>query len=851
MVGSFWGVFYIDASTPQTAESSFSSIVKIAGIEPSEGSNQRAAKDWLAAQKDPWLLIIDNADDPAHPLKSYFPNGKRGCILVTTRVLANKVHGTVGLRSYHFEQLPADEATQLLLKAAGDPGPWDIDTRLLADPISHALGFLPLALIQAGTTILTGRCALSDYDEYLRRSWERLRKARFNRHQQVDDENLLIYSSYEINLTSLEQSKLQSHIDAVQLLKMFSCFYRENIRVDVLVKAATNPRIEREQERKDAEEEMRFKAISKPKTLVEQMKDSMFNLLEFILQDRSPSVLPSVLRDTKQLSFGAKDVETRLRRALGHLTNMSLILRHDIGPVDSYSMHPLWHRWVRERPEMRLAEQALWCQAAKSALAQSILLPPHASSGHDEAMRRSLLPHMIHVRKCQEDVASKMRENKEISKSELIRKVAGIDLAPKPTLRQREALELAKFSRVYMECTLWKEAEDLQLRVKEYVCEKLGPDHPRAMPISLFLAATYMAQTRANEAATLQDHVLQVYMKSLGPDHPKIHKMMITLGATQVLQGKLLAALEVHQEAVKRMEVSFQDQSENVIAYFDEAIEDLEVVSQAKLDQAVRLHGETIRKMKRISGTEPEDLFFAWGNLGRVMWRYFRYGEAKRYYKKSALGLLVLLGPTHSRTQDALQDIAMSYLDFEGEPLDGKSEHLDAALAILQKLLEQRRKMLGEESPYTLLALGNMARIECARGNLEEAERSFRHILPIAARTMGEDHFGTIAGRLHFAQVFVRQGRYDEAEKILTKIIHKSRYKFAAQEGGDHPERFAALWYLMRCYERHGKVDDALFQAKELLNALEAIGGGRGLNHPFATRVLEIMTKLEAQRTKH
>ncbi|RDL38843.1 Uncharacterized protein BP5553_03183 [Venustampulla echinocandica] len=781
---NFWGIFCIDATSPETAEHSFSKILKIGKVEPSEGSSQRAAKDWLSSLDHPWLLTIDNADDPSHPLEDYFPDGERGYILVTTRDPTKKVHGTVGPKFYHFEQLETDEANNLLLKAACQPTPWDLSIIKSADSIAAALGFLPLALVQAGRAIMNGICSLANYTDHYHMSWQRIRHARRNsRYKGNETTNWNVYSSYEINLKNLEESNDEEALDAVELLKMFSCFHCENIRIDFLITAAVNPAVEREQRQKDQEEEARMKLLAREQTWKEYFRDTIFGIFEFVTRDRGPAILPGVLRDERHASLFD---ELRLRYALGRLCRMSLITHHESS--DIYSMHPLVHTWVRERPEMSITEGALWCQAATTALAQSILLPPHGSSEKEEDMRRSLLPHINHVRKCQMDISLKIANHRK-----------GRKFTWMPALTsgfgRRQALEFAKFSRVYQECGLWNEAEELQVAVKVFICDKLGNEHPAAIAIMLFLSATYWNQARTNEAAELQEQVYRACLKSLGPDHPRTLKVMDTLGSSKCFQGRYKDSLQLHEKAIEGM--------------------------------------------KKTPLAKEEDLYIAMGNLGRILWRYFRYGEAKDAHTQALQGLRRILGPTHLQTLTAMEDLAMSYLDC-GE------EWLERAHDLMIEVLSQREFRLGKEQPFTLLAICNLARVKSAMDQTAEAEELFRDAIPIAERSLGMNHFGTLSGKAHFARVLVRQKRYDEAEEIFIKVVEKQRYASAAREDGDHPDRIFALWYLVECYALHGKVDDALERVDELDEIVATIGGeGLGKLHPIQKRLAVKRGELE------
>lgn len=68
---SFWGIFWIDGSSYENAKHSYAEIGKVGGVE----SNENAAKNWLSSIQQPWLLLIDNADDPDIDVTQFFPGG--------------------------------------------------------------------------------------------------------------------------------------------------------------------------------------------------------------------------------------------------------------------------------------------------------------------------------------------------------------------------------------------------------------------------------------------------------------------------------------------------------------------------------------------------------------------------------------------------------------------------------------------------------------------------------------------------------------------------------------------------------------------------------------------------------
>ena len=778
---SFWGVFHINASSRESAKHTYANIAKIAGREP----NKLAAKTWLTELDRPWLLIIDNADDPNIDIKDYFPEGEGGVVLVTTRNPHNRWHGTFGQRYYQFEKLDEEEASDLVLRSA------DVSKTASAlssaARIAKALYYLPLALVQAGKAVMKRMCTLDTYLDFYDRSWQRIRRARGKSgdQQDRDDINMNVYSSYEILFQGLESTDATATRDAVELLKMFSFLSCEDIQIDFLMAAVAHPRLKEKHDQEEAAKQAGDKSaakISSKQPKAQLFKNYIVWLVGELQTDQSRPVLPAVLRDDEQQSFD----EDRLADALDQLAQVSLISYQDT--INSYSMHPLVHTWVRERPQMSTGDQAIWCQAAITTLTQSILLPPLDTSASAESLRRHLLPHVRHVQKCQKGIQLRFEENRKFR-----RKL--IPVAP-TCFGKRHVWELAKFSWVYFQNGLFDEAEPLQLRIQQFVCGTLGLRHPSGRLTTLFLAATYWHQTRTNKAAQLQEDVLKACEASLGPNNHQTLKDMDTLGASRCFQGRFRESRELHEKA--------------------------------------------ITGLNRLLGPTHEDTLLAVDNLGRVMWRYFQYDEARVLHAKAVDGLSKCsnLGPLHEKTLVAKEGWAIAHLDTLGNLLEPSDDRPHPAHEIMLEVLEERKKKLGKEQPMTLLATCNLARIKCALGDHIEAERLMRDTLPIAQRDLGELHFGTIMGKTYLAQVLVRQQRYEEAESLFLEITKQENYTRSARDDGEHPDRILAMWYLVHCYESHGRYADAVLVCAELVKAVTTIGGERlGLQHPFAKRL--------------
>jgi tetratricopeptide (TPR) repeat protein len=570
------------------------------------------------------------------------------------------------------------------------------------------------------------------------------------------DEYMSAYATYEVSYRGIEGKGTEASEDAIQLLKMFSFFHFKNIRFDILRKAILNCAIEKAQQDKVRQEESKM-----PLTWQQIYKTMRLSALNFIMQNRSPPALPSFIRNGRESGFFD---EVRVRYALKELTQMSLITHHESN--DSYSMHPLVHKWARERPDMSTPEQAVWSQAAATTLAHSILLPPLGNAEADEFFRRDILAHVEQVQKFQQAVEHKITEN---------RKHRWYGLVEWPgagsSVDRDKVLIYAKFSLVFAQNGRWQEAELLQLLVKRYTDNVFGLDHPAARRITLALALTYWNQGKGDEAADLQDGVLQACMALLGSNNHETLMTMDLFGQTRWQQGRYNDARMLQKQAV---------------------------------DGLIKL-----------KGYDNEDTLTAMANLGRTVAKFYEnLEEAKELFSRALDGMCNLLSPTHLKTLAVKEDLAMLALQME--------EEFPLASTIMEEVLECRKDKLGKEHPYTLLAMANLARVKTALGEQNEAESLTRRGLEIADRNLGENHIGTLMGRMLLGIILTRKSRFAEAETILLDVIEKQRH-ISSYRGDFHPDRLGAMMELALCYKLQGKIDESIQLCDQTIKGLKKI----------------------------
>lgn len=223
-MSSFWGIFFIDTSSADMAEQAFSRMARVCKA----GETMDSFRKCLTNSLEPWLLILDNADDPLLDISRFFPLGNRGTIIITSRNPDCKCHAP--LRSREIRDMEIDEAITLLLRS-GDLASEDQNTRDLALPIVQTLGHLALAVSHAGASIRQKTCSLEDYLYMYKRHRKKLLSNR--RVQTSSDYKYTVYTTWEISVDSIKELARNdmegAATNALELLTLFGFCHFDDI----------------------------------------------------------------------------------------------------------------------------------------------------------------------------------------------------------------------------------------------------------------------------------------------------------------------------------------------------------------------------------------------------------------------------------------------------------------------------------------------------------------------------------------------------------------------------------------------------------------------------------------------
>src|ERR1700733_11257904 len=108
---SFSEVLLVDASSETTLSSDLANIA----MAKNAGKTDNDALHWFGLCRENWLLIFDNADDITLNLRTYFPRGNHGNIIITTRNQDACIH-TDSEATCDVSQLNHKDAAALFLR---------------------------------------------------------------------------------------------------------------------------------------------------------------------------------------------------------------------------------------------------------------------------------------------------------------------------------------------------------------------------------------------------------------------------------------------------------------------------------------------------------------------------------------------------------------------------------------------------------------------------------------------------------------------------------------------------------------------------------------------------------------
>jgi len=339
-----------------------------------------------------------------------------------------------------------------------------------------------------------------------------------------------------------------------------------------------------------------------------------------------------------------------------------------------------------------------------------------------------------------------------------------------------------------------KKAELIYKKILELWMEKYGEKHNGTLLAMANLAFVYGIQGKLDEAETLYLKSLRIRKDTVGEKHSLTLWNMINFARNYEAQGRFDEAEAMCKKVLQlRLEVSGEKHPATIFSMV--VLADL-YKSRAQFDKAEPLLKKALTFHLEVFGkdhTETAEIFHSLYGL------YSNQGlsiKADEYLQKALNSWRISLGKQHPRTLLVMANSTFFHI---------RQNEFEKAENILAKTMELA-KTIDEDNPYiidTCLDAKNFIFIK--KKQFKQAENIFKIREKRIKSRPGykEKNFWWLD--LGFASFYMVQGKYEQAEPILKKVL--TRYKEIYDIS--HPQLITVIRLLARSYQEQGKIDEA------------------------------------------
>ena len=221
-------IFWADATNEQSLKQSYNIFADVISKSlsstmkfPDLDSSVRYVVDYLRSSSSCWLIVFDNYDIPSkfENIRSFIPDADHGRIIITSR---HRDAARLGI-DVEVNGMREDEALELLLKRTGSKvtgqdkkhGPFIVDR----------LGYLPLAIDQAGSYIRRQNVPLREFigyynkrAEHIMRHTPQLWEYKRRLSNKEEESRLSVFTTWELSFAQLESGNLKKEIELINFM---------------------------------------------------------------------------------------------------------------------------------------------------------------------------------------------------------------------------------------------------------------------------------------------------------------------------------------------------------------------------------------------------------------------------------------------------------------------------------------------------------------------------------------------------------------------------------------------------------------------------------------------------------
>ncbi len=710
----YQAVLWVRAESHETLTSSFVEIATSLNLPQRDEQDQtitvQAVKRWLQSNHS-WLLILDNADEPAI-VHEFLPTRFDGHILLTTRAQAL---GGLTQRIEVDTFTPELGALFLLRRATLIDAHATLDQAIPEDcevaiQISKELGGLPLALDQAGAYIEETGCHLEKYLERYQVQRAKLLKRRGS--------NSSDYPASMATTWSLSFERVAQNAVAADLLRLCAFLAPDAIPEEIVIKGASylgehlQGVLEDEGLLDEAIAVLRAYSLIRRNTTEKML--SIHRLVQAVLRDAMPAEEEKKWAQQTVYAVNATFPNTEFtqwsicKRCLPHtLACLDLIEQKDLMLPQAALLVSKAGSYLHECARYTQAEPLFQCALAICKHQWGSEHPNTAASLNNLALLYD-------------------NQDKHEQAEPLYQRALAIREQQLGPEHPDTATSLDNLAALYDNQGKHEQAELLYQRALTIRERQLGPEHPDTANSLNNLALLYGNQGKYEQAEPLYQRALTIRERQLGPEHPDTAASLNNLAVFFKNQGKYEQAEPLYHHALAICEHQLGPEHSKTATSLNNLAELYRV--QGKYEQAEPLYQRALAICEH--QLHPKTTVCL-NNLAGLYRHQGKYELAEPLYQRILAICEHQLGSEHPETAQSLNNLAVLYQD------QGRYEQAEP---LHQRALAIRERQLGPEHSDTANSLNNLAGLYHHQGKYEQAKSLYQRALAICEQKFGVEH---------------------------------------------------------------------------------------------------------------
>lgn len=354
-----------------------------------------------------------------------------------------------------------------------------------------------------------------------------------------------------------------------------------------------------------------------------------------------------------------------------------------------------------------------------------------------------------------------------------------------------------------------------------------GDNHPSISKVLISYASLYLLSGNHKESISCYNEALLRLEKQLGPDHPSTLEVVLAKADFLVeVDGDFEETNELFQRCIQTGEKILGEYHPDVLGSLTQYSSFL--LQRDKLDEAERSYRSLLLRQESRFGSPHVALIETLSQLGNVL-SLLKREDADEMYRRAVRLANEIDGGQEVFSWACMRNLALY--------LQEKGIHMDEVEILYQRIVDSKRACSSEQTIDISQALKDLTEVFIDQGKFEEAEKTLRELIEISQTLSNIDDADRLGALANLAHILTKREKFFEAEPVYLECITLSTS--AIGEDGEGTLDLSARLALNM--EREGKSQEARLR---VLGALRKAKERYGALHPVYLRVGSITASI-------